>query len=336
MSELKVGVIGLGVGRHHVAAFNEHPLCRVTHVCDLDAAKLDSALRTDPTCEGALDPQAIINNPQIDIVSVASYDEYHAEQVIRALKNGKHVFVEKPMCMSQTELDAIQSALDDRPRLRLSSNLNLRTCPRFGSLRDAIQSGELGSVFYLEADYLWGRVTKLTHGWRSKAPFYSIVHGAAVHMFDLVMWLTGDRPAQVQGYGNNIATSRSGFRFNDFAAVFLRFANGMIAKVVASGGCVHPHFHRVSVFGTERTFSHELTGARVVTSSDPNAATERVDEEYPAIDQKASVITSFIDSILDDTTASVVPTEDVFATMSVCFAAEQAIAQGKPVQVEYL
>ena len=62
----------------------------------------------------------------------------------------------------------------------------LRTCPLFYKVRNCILTNNMGSIYHIEVDYLWGRKTKLISGWRSEAKFYSIIHGAAVHMVDLV------------------------------------------------------------------------------------------------------------------------------------------------------
>jgi predicted dehydrogenase len=165
--------------------------------------------------------------------------------------------------------------------------------------------------------------------------FYSIIYGAAVHMIDLILWIIGMRPVEVQGYGNGVATGTA-LSYNDFAAILMKFEDGTVAKVSANGGCVHPHFHRLSVFGTGKTFVHDILGAKWIDSNDPKAESRDADEEYPANEKKGKVITTFIDSILDERAEAVVPCEDVFNTMSVCFAAERSIHDKKPVAVEYI
>ena len=67
----------------------------------------------------------------------------------------------------------------------------LRSCPLFIKIRQKIEEKTMGEIYYLEADYLWGRKQKLISGWRAEADFYSIIHGAAVHMIDLAVWLIG-------------------------------------------------------------------------------------------------------------------------------------------------
>jgi predicted dehydrogenase len=194
----------------------------------------------------------------------------------------------------------------------------------------------MGHLFFVEGDYLWGRVQKLTNGWRKDMDFYSIVYGAAVHMIDLILWLSGARPIEVHGYGNKVATADSSFKYDDFAAVLMKFEGGMIAKVSASGGCVHPHFHKIIVYGTKKTFVHDILGASLYEDCNPKVEPVKIAEEYPGIKNKSQVIVSFIQSIVDPRAKPVVSCDDVFSAMSVCFAADKSIQEGRPSLVEYI
>ncbi len=336
MKKIRVGVIGLGVGMKHVRAFESHPDCEMVAACDFSDDKLDIAKQHNTSLHVTKEAGEILDDPNIEVVSIASYDNYHFDQIVRALSNGKHVFVEKPLCMNFLEAVQIKKFLKENPDLQLSSNLNLRSCPRFIALRDEVSSGRMGDLFHVEGDYFWGRKKKLTEGWRKDMSFYSIVYGASVHMIDLILWITGEHPVEVQGYGNKIATAESSFRYNDLAVILMKFENNMTAKVCASGGCVHPHFHRMTAFGTKKTFVHEISGGKWLETSDPKAEKEDIVEEYPAKEEKDSIITSFVDSIINRSGKFLVPTEDIFSSMSVCFAAEKSIQEGMAVQIDYI
>ncbi|MCF8131452.1 MAG: Gfo/Idh/MocA family oxidoreductase, partial [Deltaproteobacteria bacterium] len=226
MQKFKVGIIGLGVGEKQIPAFEGHPSCEVRAICDFSDKRLSAAAAYCPDAKLTNSAAHILDDPGIDIVSIASFDNYHFEQISTAIRNGKHVFVEKPMCLYFQEALMIQRLLGENPGIQLSSNLNLRTCPRFIRLKHLIKCGEMGQIPYLEGDYLWGRVHKLTKGWRKDMEFYSIIHGAAVHMVDLIMWITEKKPAEVHAYGNQMATANSGLRYNDFAVILMKFENG--------------------------------------------------------------------------------------------------------------
>lgn len=336
MSFLRVGVIGLGVGLRHARAAAAHPGCELAAVADFSAAKLAEAGREFPGTRLLASGEELLALPGLDVVVVASYDDAHFAQVAGALAAGRHVFAEKPLCLFEEETAQVARLLRQRPGLRLSSNLGLRACPRFALLRERMAAGDLGRVYHLEADYFWGRREKLEGGWRAEMDYYSIIHGAAIHMVDLALWLTGRRPASVQALGSDLALRGGGQRHNDFAVLLLRFGDGLSAKVAAHGGCAHPHFHRVAVYGHRGTFAGELPGAYWLDSSDPAAAPRPEDAAYPGREERRRVFESFLDCLADPSARPMVDEADALAAMSVCHAAQRAVDTGCEAEISYL
>ncbi|MBN2141005.1 MAG: Gfo/Idh/MocA family oxidoreductase [Desulfovibrionaceae bacterium] len=334
MDSYRVAVIGLGVGERHIQGFERHPGCRVTHLCDFSEEKRAAARKAHPEMTVVADAAEVLENPDIDIISVASFDNYHYGQVVAAARAGKHVFVEKPVCMSEAELADIREIFDSNPGLRMSSNLILRMCPRFRELRASIAEGDYGRIYCLEADYSYGRLWKITEDWRARVDDYSVIFGGAIHLVDLALWLTGDRVAEVSGFGTNIATRGTAFRYNDTVLSLLRFESGMVAMIGANFACVMPHFHQLTVYGTEKTFVNGRESGLEYSSRDPNTAPRRIDAPYPGY-EKGDLIHSFVRSIAEGGRAEV-EAEDVFATMSVCLAMEKAQLTAENVKVKYI
>ncbi len=321
-TSLRVGIIGLGVGEKHIAGYEGDPRCRVVALCDIDADKLRAVGERQPGRRLIDDPAKVLSDPSIDAVSIASYDGAHYAQVMAALSAGKHVFVEKPLCLFEHELADIRRALAARPELKLSSNLILRKSPRFAGLRQRVRAGDLGTPYYAEADYNYGRLSKIVDGWRGHVDYYSVVHGGAIHMLDLLFWIFGERPVAVTAFGNSIATRGTAFRFKDCVTSLLKFPSGLMAKVTANFGCVMPHHHNLTVYGTDATFVHDQLGARLYTSRDPASVAQAIDDAYlgPA---KGDMLPSFVSAILDGGTPEVSAGE-VLETMAVSLAIEKA------------
>ncbi len=334
--KIKAAVIGLGVGAHQARTLSAHPYCQLVWICDFDKSRLSELGSELSEVRQTQDEQDVLTDPEIDLVCVASYDEAHHRQVVAALKQGKHVYVEKPMCLRKNEALDIRRSLQAHSNLRLSSNLVLRTCPLFNKVREAVQLKKVGTVYNLEADYLWGRKEKIISGWRADAEFYSIIYGAAVHMVDLVLWITGKRPITVQALGSRIVANGTPQNFNDFAVILLCFEDRVTAKISAHGGCVHPHFHSLKVFGTKSSFMHEITGTVWVDSCNPEKSFRSEYAAYPAKEKREQALISFVDSLLYPGSSPLVPVEDVFDVMSICLSAEQAKNTGKTVNIEYL
>jgi len=333
----RVGVIGLGVGAQHALAYERDRRCRLSVLCDTAEDALDRALAQLPGAEveRCANWRDVIDDPSIHIVSICTYDDGHAEQVIAAIRAGKHVFVEKPLCLTLDEAKAIRAALRAHPEVVLSSNLPLRGSPRFLRAKQLIERGELGEVYHAEADYFYGRLHKLTDGWRGQIPHYSVVLGGAVHMVDLLLWLMDGTVEEVSAIGTNIASRGSGLKIHDHVVALLKFSNGMTAKVSANFGCVRPHEHGLSVFGTKATFLTEAGGpAKLITSRDPSVSPMMIDDPHPGAG-KGDQISAFVSAALKQGTA-IVPVEEVFRTMSVCLAIDRSAREGQPAPVVYV
>ena len=334
--KLRAGVIGLGVGAHQARILSQNSNTDLVWMCDLDENKLlplNSELSEAKITKNSLD---VLKDPDVDLVCIASYDQFHFEQIIKALDNGKHIFVEKPICLSKNEFKHIRKKLTEHSSLRLSSNMVLRSCPLFKKVKEKIISNAMGEIYYLEGDYLWGRREKLVTGWRANAEYYSIIYGAAIHMVDLIMWLTKKKPLRVQAIGNRIATGGTQQKNNDFAVILLEFENHMNVKISAHGGCIHPHFHSLKVFGTNSSFIHDSTGSVWIESSNPNQKFKIEKEEYPAKIKRKIILDSFVNSLINSDESAIVSETEVFNTMSVCLAAEQAVKTGKVIEIDYL
>jgi len=335
MAILNAAVIGMGVGEKHALAYENHQNIYLKTVCDFDLGKLNNLKTKFPNVSMETNDQSILENEDIDIVSIASYDNFHSNQIIQALNNGKHVMSEKPLCLTLEEMIKIHAVHKQNKNLKLSANHVLRSNSRFKKFKKDINAGKFGDVFYLEGDYYWGRRQKL-FGWRAEMKFYSIILGAAIHMIDLVMWLMDAKPVSVQAIGNDIANINTNLKYNSFAVILLQFENGIVAKLTGNGGCVHPHFHGLKIFGTDQTAIQNYDGAFYLNSSEPNSIPILITEPYPEKNTREKVIHSFVDSILDSSLTPLVHQQDVYDVMSVCFASEEALNTGNTIQVNYL
>jgi predicted dehydrogenase len=334
---LGVGVIGLGVGEQHALAFAANPHCRLVALCDADAGRLAQVARALSPAKTYQRAAELIDDPDVEIVSVASNDDDHAEHVVRALRLGKHVFAEKPLCLDRKSLDEIVSAWRNAKGARLSTNTVLRRSPRFRWLKGAIDAGKFGTLFCIEGDYLYGRLHKLATGWRGRIRDYSVVLGGGIHVVDLLLWLSGQRPVEVTAYGSKLGSVGSGFDGTDLVLALLTFESGLIAKIGANFAAHYQHFHRLTVYGTEATFEN-LPGpisasARVWKGRDDGVPPTAIDKPYPSV-EKGALIPSFVDAVLGRGLPDVTES-DVFACVAVCLAIDRSVAERRAVRVDY-
>lgn len=333
-NKLRAAVIGLGVGEQHVRSLANHPECEVVLACDISPCVLTSFSTRWPDIRTSQNAADAFDDPNVDIISIASYDNLHFDQVVAALDNEKHVFVEKPICQTREQLRKIkQSWARHDGQVKLQCNFVLRTAPVYRWLKGELASDTFGQLFSFDGDYLFGRLSKITDGWRGNLAYYSVMAGGGSHMIDLLLWMTGQQPDTATVAGNRICTNGTKFRFDDFVAATLTFPSGLIARITANFGCVHGHQHVVRAFGTKGTFLYDDQGPRVQFDRDPAPPAKRLALATLA-PSKGALIPEFVDAIVND--RDIRPeTQAVFNAISVCMACDEALKKGKTVRVKY-
>jgi predicted dehydrogenase len=329
---IRVGVIGLGVGERHITGYQEMPGVEVRAICDLDPAKLAEVGDRRQIGRRYDNYRKITEDPEIDVVSICSYDNFHTEQAISAFSNGKHVMVEKPVALSRKDAEAVLRAMQDNGRL-ITSNLILRQSPRFRALRDSIIAGEFGKLFYMEGDYIHQILWKILEGWRGKMDFYCVTYGGGIHLIDLMRWLVGEEVTEVCGMGNKILTAGSDYKYDDTIVNLLRFESGLMAKTLTTFGSQRTQLHALNVYGDRKTFINDMPDAKIFDGDMPENES-RDTTPYPAI-QKSDLLPDFIAAIREGR-EPIVGAKDVFRVMDICFAAWESVTQRRTVTIDYL
>ena len=351
---IRWGVIGLGIGYQHALAIMEAENAQLVAVCDRQSEQREKWLLEFPFVPAFPDEGGMFEEVKLDALVVASYDPEHGPTIERALNQGINVFAEKPLATTFEQYTATANALERNPRARLTTNTLLRRSPRFLALKQMIAAGELGSIFHLEGDYLYGRLEKLSAGWRGEDPTYSVTLGGAVHVVDLVIWLTGERPHRVHALGSgkglrdSTYSADSSFNGDDFRIALLEFPSGMTAKVSANYACVLPHFHRIDVFGSLGTYIHvpvssaiaindslegEWSSAFVFQSREATEPPVAIDLPYPAT-PKGTLIANF-NEVLSGSAKLEISEQDAMDVLAVCLAIDASVKSAGPRDIEY-
>ena len=339
-SSLGIAVVGLGIGEQHAQAFATLPTCEVKLLIDIDRSRAEHLARKYPGSKPGSNIDEALDRDDIDVISIATFDDAHYEQVMQALLAGKHVFVEKPLCRTGAELSLIRATLIANPTLHLASNLVLRGADLFRWLRDEIVRGAFGEIYAFDGDYLYGRLHKITDGWRGQTDNYSVMLGGGIHLIDLMLWLTGQRPVSVHAVGNRICTRDLAFRYDDFVAATMAFESGIIGRITANFGCVHHHQHAVRIFGTRKTFILDDAGPRLMSSRDPLEAGHDITPAQPIAlasrpIHKGVLIPAFIEGIVTNRHSRTADGNAALDSIAVAVACDQAAASSATIQVNY-
>jgi len=326
--KVKAAIIGMGIGQRHLEAIENYKKSKVKIICEKDKKKIKLLKRKYPSKIITDNENIIFSDKDINVVSIASFDNYHYHQIMKGLKNNKHLIIEKPMCLNEKELKKIRLILNKKKHLKIISNLVLRVNSLFNYFKKKINKK---NIFYIEADYIWGRKFKL-YGWRSKIKEYSIIHGAAIHMIDLVMWILENKPINVSTYSNDKPTKNTIFKKNSLVIILLEFADNILVKISANAAADHDHLHEVKIFSKNQTLINNNLGSYI----SKNGKTYKIKSNYPDKKNRKKLIQNFIDCLVKKNDKLVINHQEQFDLMSVCFAAEKSMLLNKKIKIKYL
>jgi len=323
-----VAIIGMGIGQKHFEAIENYRNSFVKIICEKDKKKIKFLKKKYPSKIITSDENEIFADKDVNLVSIASFDDYHFSQIIKGLKNDKHLIIEKPMCLNEQQLKKIYFLLNKKKHLNITSNLVLRVNSLFRHFKKIINKK---NIYYIEADYIWGRKSKL-YGWRSKFEDYSIIYGAAIHMIDLVVWMTGFRPINVFTYGNNKSTKDTRFKKNSLVVILLEFPNNILVKISANASADHNHLHELKIFSKNQTLVNNNLGSYECK----NGKTYKIKSNYPDKKNRKKLIQNFIDYLVKKNDKLIITHKEQFDLMSICFSAEKSMILNKKIKIRYL
>jgi predicted dehydrogenase len=242
MDNIRVGVIGLGIGRHHIRGYRSHPNAEVTAIADLDVTRLAEIGDQYGIDKRYPSGEEMIAKEELDVVSIATPNKFHKPLTIAALEAGCHVLCEKPMAMNAGEAREMLAAAR-RAGKRLMIDFSYRFSEQSQALKAQVDAGVLGEVYF--ARTLWHRRRGLPRfgGWFGQkaisggGPLIDL----GVHRLDLALWLMGyPRPVWVMGRTYNpIASALAAeqgvdYDVEDLAVAMISFDNGATLEIEAS------------------------------------------------------------------------------------------------------
>lgn len=200
----KLAFIGLGLRSFTFlsALQNIKEKCELVALCDLSAKRMEHVTKRY-RLKGVrcyTDYRTCIMQSECNAVMIFTPDGRHADPTIAALEAGKHVFLEKPLEITETGCHSIIAA-DDAAGGRTYVGFNLRHAPVYRKIKELIESGITGPLLTIQADEFydggrtyfrrWNRLRELSGGlWVTKA----------CHDFDLLQWLAGSTPVSISAH----------------------------------------------------------------------------------------------------------------------------------------
>lgn len=280
---LRWAVIGVGrFGRLHARVIDQMPGSELTVLCNRNPERLAEAAAEFSGAKTTTNFHEVLADPTIDVVSVATHWEQHAEVVAAALRAGKHVFVEKPMAASSDECRELLAIAEKSDGFLFVGHI-CRFDPRVTAAKEAIDAGRIGRIVSM-------------HARRNlpKAPGHirldkvSPLMGDGIHDADLMMWFLGRAPTSV--YARNVRVGE--FRYPDLGWAMLHFGDEAIG-VVETVWCLPENVPtaidaKMEIIGTEGKITIDCanTGVAIVDG----AGESRPDTVYWPTQQGAAQV----------------------------------------------
>lgn len=216
MKPLAVGVVGCGYwGPNLIRNFYENEQVELKYVCDLLPDKLAKIARRYPTVKTTVNYQDLLNDPELSAIVIATPVRTHFRLAQQALSANKHVLVEKPMCMTSAECEALVALADERKRTLMVDH----TFAYHGAvtrIKDEINRGELGDILYFDS-------VRINLGlFQSDV---NVVWDLAPHDLSIMDYLLEQTPKVVHATG----ACHAGNGIEDIAYITLTFENNLIA-----------------------------------------------------------------------------------------------------------
>jgi predicted dehydrogenase len=240
---LRFGVLGAGqISRAACQEINRHPSARVVAASDPSPERLAELASSLGGVRPFADNEALLAEPDLDAVFIATPNAFHAPLALQALSAGKHVIVEKPFATNASEAAAVVAHAKHVGKL-LSVGMNQRFRPESQRVRALVESGKLGHVYHAKA--FWFRragIPKLGTWFGKKAlAGGGALYDIGVHLLDLALFVMGRfEPVSVSGQTYSTFGPRgigeggwgmserahTDFDVDDGATALLRFADG--------------------------------------------------------------------------------------------------------------
>jgi predicted dehydrogenase len=260
--KVRVGVVGLGYWGPNLARnFDRLADAELAYCCDLDEKNLAKARALYPHAVVTNDLKRMLRDDSVDAVVVATSVPTHYELGRRVLDAGKHAFIEKPVALKAADAEDLLATAEAKGVKLMVGHL-LEYHPAVAKMKELVDAGDLGRVFYVYANRLnLGKVRQDENALWSLGP----------HDISVINYLTGEEPQEVSARGECYLQDE----VEDVVFGYIRYPSGMVGHLHVSW--LDPHKSRkITVVGEKKmVVFDDMESDRKVTVYDKGATTTR-------------------------------------------------------------
>ena len=360
--KLKVGIIGTGwIAESHIKEYNEMPDVEVVAMADLIPGKAEKFKETwNVPGEVRYYPshKEMLDNEELDAVSICTYNATHAECTIYALEKGVNVLLEKPMTVTLEEAAEIVKAEKKSGKI-VSVGFQPRLDANMQMIKKIVESGELGEIYYIQTGGGRRRGIPNSTFIEKRTAGIGALGDIGCYSLDMVLNAIGyPTPKTISAYKSaffgtspvyNNPADAARFNVDDFAAAFIRLEpgefgdkNGIIVDFRIAWAMHVDTPGDTIIFGKKGALRIPSTDCWNGTVGGPmkiyhDVAGSRVETVIPIIQNKGKglfykKVRSFLDAVKNGGTAPV-PTSQIIKNQAILDGIVKSAEAGKEIEI---
>ncbi|HET6485371.1 MAG TPA: Gfo/Idh/MocA family oxidoreductase, partial [Spirochaetia bacterium] len=270
---IRVGVIGYGgtfdMAKVHLGEMRKAGMSPVA-VADIDLERLSVARRDFPGIRTYPSARDLLQDSELDLVTIVTPHDTHARLALQCLRAGKHVVCEKPMAITTAECDAMIRAARER-KLLLSTYHNRHWDGWILNAMKLIRAGRIGDV--VRVDGYMGQWAKPGDWWRSsKSISGGILYDWGVHLLEYTLQMVDSSIVEVSGYARSGVWAKGNAwnkdTIEDEGFIVVRYASGAWSTLLVTALDAAPRAGWFHVTGTRGTLEFDSQGWKLTTVPD--------------------------------------------------------------------
>lgn len=342
---LNIGIIGCGkiAQVRHIPEYEGNKNCRLSGFYDISLFRAEEmAQKYGGRAYGSY--QELLENKEIDAVSICVSNQFHAEITIAALRAGKHVLCEKPMATTISDCEAMVKAAEEAGKQLLIGH-NQRLTPAHKRARKLIEEGLIGDIITFKTTFGHGgpETWSINPGkdvwfFDKKAAGFGAMADLGIHKTDLIQFLTGQTIVETTARLYTLDKRNSNgslIGVDDNAFCVYRMKNGIVGLMTASWTNYGPEDNSTVLYGKKgvmRIYDDPIYSIKISLHNGEKIYYGLESIQTNDNQTKSGVIELFIDSIINGRETEL-SGKTALSAMRAVFASVESSETGRTVRV---
>ena len=323
-NQVGIGIWGAGwVAGAHAMAYESTPGCQIVAIGSRrreSAVNLAGARGLD--CRIYTDYADFLSDPDLDAVSICTPNGLHAPNAVDGAQAGKHLFVEKPVALKPEDLARMREAVS-AAGIVTSVGFVSRGNPLVRRMHEIVQSGALGEIYMIDADYWHSRLGRPDYYKTAEEAGNAYMVGG-VHAVDAVRFITGLDITAVCAASTQIGSAAAeGYEMHAADALLVKYSNGAVGRVSAAIHGHMPYQVNLDILGDRGVIRNDRVFTSENAEGDPFTVLEEQGLDSGSVDDHAFpyLMREFVECISTDSQTRV-SLENAVNTHEVGFAVD--------------